>query len=146
MPWHFGASARLLVAATLLAALFHAQPVRAELRISGETGALRVEVDDTSVDEVMAALAATFDLRYRSPVPLARRVTGTYEGSLRHVVARLLDGYNFVMKTGSEGIDARVYGAAGAGEVLLTPGPAAAGQPAPPTSARRDARRKRQAL
>lgn len=146
MQRHFDGPARLLGMAILLAALCHAQSVRAEARISGEPDGVRVEARDASVDEVMAGLVASFDLRYRSPAPLTRRVTGTYEGSLQHVVARLLDGYNFVMKTGSEGVEAWVYGAVGAGEVLPAPRPVEAANPAPAVKARRDARRKRHAL
>lgn len=144
MPRQFDAPAWLPLTAILLAALCHAQSVRAEALVSGEPNAVRVEARDASVDEVMAALVANFDLRYRSPALLDRRVTGTYEGSLQHVVARVLDGYNFVMKTGSEGVEAWVYGAAG--EVLLPPRPVEVAKPAPATRARRDARRKRQAL
>lgn len=146
MPRQFDASARLLIMAILLAALCHGRPVHAEARISGEPHAVRVEVRDASVDEVMAALAAGFDLSYRSPQALTRRVTGIYEGSLQSVVARLLDGYNFVVRTGSEGVEAWVYGAAGAG-ALLAPRPVEAARPdAAAIKARRDARRKRQAM
>ncbi len=146
MPRQFDGPAPLLVTAILLAALFHAQSVRAEARISGEPDAVRVEARDASVDEVMAALVASFDLRYRSPASLTRRVTGTYEGSLQQVVGRLLDGYNFVLRTGSEGVEAWVYGAVGAGGVLLTPRAVEVAKPAPAVRARRDARRKRQVL
>lgn len=143
MPRQLDAPARLLIGAIMFAALVHAQPVRAEARISGEADAVRVEVQDASLDEVMGALAASFDLRYRSPESLTRRVTGTYEGPLQQVVARLLDGYNFVVRTGSEGVEAWVYGAAGAG-VLLAPRPVEAARPdAGAARARRDARRKR---
>ena len=143
MPRQFNAPA-WLVTAILLAALCHAQSVRAEARISGAPDAVRVEADDASVDEVMAALGASFDLRYRSPVSLTRRVTGTYEGSLQNVVARLLDGYNFVLRTGSEGVEAWVYGSAG--EILLPPKAVEVAKPHSAIRARRDARRKRQAL
>ncbi len=146
MPRHFNAPAWLLIAAILPVALFHGQSARAEARISGAPDAVRVEAQDASVDEVMAALVASFDLRYRSPASLTRRVTGTYEGSLQQVVARLLDGYNFVLRTGSEGVEAWVYGAAGAGEILLAPRAVEVAKPAPAIRVRRDKRRKRQAL
>lgn len=146
MPRQFDAPAWLLVTAILLAALFNAQSVRAETRVSGAPNAVRVEARDASVNEVMAALVASFELRYRSPASLTRRVTGTYEGSLQHVVARVLDGYNFVMKTGSEGVEAWVYGAAQAGEILLAPRSVEVAKPAPAIRTRRGARRKRQAL
>jgi hypothetical protein len=148
MPRQIHAPARLLVTAILLAALFHAHPVRAEARVSGAPDAVLVEARDAAVDEVMAALGASFGLQYHSPASLSRRVTGTYQGSLQRVVARLLDGYDFVIKTGDEGVAVRVYGAVKAGEAgesVLAPKPVQVAKPPPAAKARREARRKRQA-
>ena len=72
---------------------------------------MRLEVDNAAIEDVMDALGANFGLRYRSTAPLGRRITGTHRGVLERVVARILDGYDFVMKTGPEGIEVTVYGA-----------------------------------
>ena len=143
------ASARLLIPAILLAALFPAPSVRAEAHITGQPDAVRVEARDAPVDEVMAALGASFGLRYHSTVSPGRRITGTYEGSLQRVVARLLDGYNFVMKTGPGGVEVVVYGVVKPGEALA-PKTAQAATPAAKTPSadaknRREERRKRRA-
>jgi hypothetical protein len=145
MPRQIHTHARLLVMAIPLAALFHASSVRAEIRISGEPAAVRIEARDAPIDEVMGALRESFRLNYRGPASLGRRVTGTYDGSLQGVVARLLDGYDFVIKTDSEGVEVWVYGSIKPGEPALAPKPVTVAKPAP-VEARREARRKRHAM
>jgi hypothetical protein len=72
---------------------------------------VRIEADNAAIEDVMDALGANFALRYRTTAPLGRRITGTHRGLLERVVARVLDGYDFVIKTGPEGIEVTVYGA-----------------------------------
>ena len=149
MPRQIHAPARLLVPAILLAALFPAHSVWAEARITGDPDAVRVEARNAPVEEVMAALGTSFGLRYRSTVSTSRRITGTYEGSLQRVVTRLLDGYNFVMKTGPGGVEVMVYGVVKPGEAAkaaqaVTP-PHLAKTPSAETKSRREERRKRHA-
>ena len=146
MPRQIHGSAWLLITAILLAALFHAHSVRAEALVSGETDAVRIEARDAAVDEVMVALGTTFGLHYRSPALLSRRVTGTYMGSLQRVVAQLLDGYDFVMKTDSEGVEVWVYGSVKAGGFIVAPKPVEAAKPPPAVKTRHEARRKRHAI
>ena len=110
-----------LVLAMGLAALLPpaAQPVRAEVRVSGQADALIVETREASVEEILAALRASFNLHYRISGALNRVITGTYSGSLQRVVARLLEGHNYVMQA-----------SAGGGELIIF-GPGAAGGSAP---------------
>jgi hypothetical protein len=140
------APARLLLTAMLLAALLHAGPARAEVSVSGEPDAVQIEVRDAPIDEVMAALGASFGLQYQGPAALSRRVTGTYEGSLQRVIARLLDGYDFVIKTDREGVEVRVYGGVKTGEAVLAPKPVVMPKPPPAAKARRESKRKRHSL
>ena len=65
-------------------------------------------------------------IAYRSDVPLDGRVSGTYEGPLSQVIARLLDGTNYVLT--KNGSNFRVVIVAGAGS---QPMPPAAAMPAP---------------
>ena len=146
MPRQIHESVWLLITAILLATLFHARSVRAEALVSGEAEAVRIEARDAPVDEVMVVLGTTFGLQYRSPALLSRRVTGTYMGSLQRVVAQLLDGYDFVMKTGSEGVEVWVYGSAKPGVFILAPRPVEAAKPPPAVKTRHEARRKRHAI
>jgi hypothetical protein len=133
MPRRSHALTRLLIPAVLLAALFHAHSVRAEARVTGQPDNVRVEARDSSVEEVLAALGASFGLRYRSTASLGRRITGTYAGSLQRVVTRLLNGYDFVMKTDSGSVEVAVYGVANP-EAL--PAPKSVQAPTVPQAAR----------
>jgi len=96
---------RKLVLAIWLAALLQAwaQPVRAEVRVSGQADAVIVETREASVEEVLAALRASFNLQYRTSGALNRVMTGTYSGSLQRVIARLLEGHNYVMQSSAGG-------------------------------------------
>jgi hypothetical protein len=118
MSWrHDRIGLRELVVAIWLAALTQviAQPVQAEVRVSGHTDALKLEAREASVEEVLAALRASFKLQFHTSGAVNRVMTGTYTGSLRHVVARLFDGQNYVMRSSAGGIELIVFGPGGAG-------------------------------
>jgi hypothetical protein len=146
MRRHIRGPAWLLATAIPLAALVHVHCAHADASVSGEPDAVRVEVNNAPIDEVMLALGVSFGLQYHSPAALSRRVSGMYEGSLQRVVARLLDGYDFVIRTGPKGVEVRVYGAVKTGEAVLAPKPVVVPKPPPSAKTRRDARRKRHAL
>jgi hypothetical protein len=112
MPRQIHVPTSLLVPAILLAALLHAHSVRAEVRIAGGPNAVQVETRDAPIEEVLAALGKSFGLHYRSTASLNRRVTGTFEGPLQQVVRRLLEGYDFVLKTNSGNLEVVVIGVA----------------------------------
>jgi hypothetical protein len=80
----------------LLLAVLQSHPVCAQIRVQGSTENIRLEAHDATVEEILAVLRARFDLRYRDAA-LNRRVTATYEGSLRKILARVLDGYDYVI-------------------------------------------------
>jgi hypothetical protein len=63
MSRHICPPVRLLVPAIVLAALLHAQSVRAEVRIAGVADAVRVDARDAAIEEVLAALRQSFGLR-----------------------------------------------------------------------------------
>lgn len=140
---------RSAYAASLLVLLF-ADPARAEVLVSRMPDGIKVEISDASVDEVLAALSAKFALRYRSGARLDRRVTGTHRGSLSRVIGRVLDGYDFVMKTVGDGVEVTVYGEGAPGKFVGATRAVDASAPtgaatARSAKARREERRKRQA-
>jgi hypothetical protein len=75
-----------------------ATSVRAEVKIDGTVTALRVTTGNDAISNVLSALAATFNLRYRTSVRLDAAARATYSGSLAEVIGRLLDGYSYVIK------------------------------------------------
>lgn len=96
-------SVPLSIVGLLLAAL-HCNSVRAEVRVQGPVEDIRLEARDATVEEILAALRARFELHYRGTT-LNRRVTANYEGPLRRILARVLDGYDYVVKTNEANIE-----------------------------------------
>jgi len=104
---NFGMLAAILRAAALAIAPTSAL---AEVQVRGSSEAVTIEAHDTSVEEVLAVLSHTFEMDYQSSVDLDKRLYGTYIGPLSRVVTRILQGYNFVLKTDSGSIVVTVVG------------------------------------
>jgi hypothetical protein len=73
------------------------------VRITGTAAKLQMELSDNTVDEALTELRSAFGLKCRCSISLDRRVTGLYQGNINRVLSRLLDGYNFVVKTSASG-------------------------------------------
>jgi hypothetical protein len=82
----------------------------AEAQVQGSPDAVRIETQNSSIEEVLAALGNAFDVRYRSSANLGKQLSGTYEGSLQRVVARVLEGYDFVLRNNKGKIEITVLG------------------------------------
>src|SRR5664279_127104 len=118
MPSHcYKFGLRKLVLTIWLAALIQAfaQPVRAEVRVTGQADALTVEAHEASVEEVLAALRTSFNLQIQTSGVPNHVITGTYSGSLQRVVARLLDGQNYVMRSFTDHVEIVVIGPGASG-------------------------------
>jgi len=86
----------------------------AEVQVEGSPAAVRVSTSRDTISDVLSALAATFNLRYRTAIPLDTAANATYSGSLRGVISRLLDGYNYmVMTDDSKPTEIVVFGTGG---------------------------------
>jgi hypothetical protein len=70
----------------------------ASLQLNGDPASVRLQTRHTSVANALAALGAAYHVSIRSTVMLDELRDGTYAGSLRYVIARLLDGYNYVIE------------------------------------------------
>ena len=90
----------VIVAPLLIAA--HVASACAEIRVEGSASSVHVDARDATVADVIAALAERFSLRVRGAVG-DRRISADFDGSLRQVIARVLDGYNYVMQTRGDG-------------------------------------------
>ena len=92
----------------------------AEVHVEGSPAAVRVSTSRDRVSDVLSALAATFNVQYRTAIPLDGAADATYSGSLRQVISRLLDGYNYMIKTDdSKTTEVIVFGRRG--EVVTPP-------------------------
>ena len=86
---------------------------RAEVHVEGDPTAVRVTTSQDAISDVLSALAAALNVKYRSAVRLDASANEIYSGSLREVVARLLDGYNYVIKKNQDTIEIVVLGRRG---------------------------------
>jgi hypothetical protein len=109
---NFSILATILVGGALATAT---TPARAEMRVRGTPEAVRIEARDSSVAEVLSALSGAFNMHYQSSANLEKRLSGTYAGPLSRVLARILDGYNFVVKTDNGSIAVTVLGPSNTG-------------------------------
>jgi hypothetical protein len=126
VPAFRGSLAAALVSTALLAA--GGPAAQAGVRVEGSPEAIRIDVADASVADVLNALRAQFNLRYRSNDALDTRTSGNFRGPLRRVVARMLDGYDFAMTVTPEGIDVLILRQNAAANIAVAP---AAARPAP---------------
>jgi len=113
-------------------------PALAKTEIEGLSDAVRLSAEDASVNEVLAALSARFNLTYTPAPELNRAVAGVYSGTLQQVLARILDGYDYVANVSVNGIELKVLGRSGSiarpSDVPPPPGPATAASQAPPVT------------
>src|SRR5258706_9084702 len=124
---NFGMRAAILLGAALAIA---STPVLAEIQVRGSPEAVRIEARDTPVEEILAALSRTFGMHYQLLADLDKRVSGTFVGPLPRVLARILDGYNFILKTDNGSIALTVVGTPNAAAVApASSGPKAVRQP-----------------
>jgi hypothetical protein len=96
--------------AALAVALMAPATAFASAQVSGSQQAVSVDARNSSVKEVLSALSQKFKLQFQATANLDRPVSGTYQGSLQHVVARLLEGYNFVIRTNDGALEITVLG------------------------------------
>ena len=98
---------RLLALALMSAVLLGAagRAAHAQVRVGGQPEAVHIEARDATLREVLEALQANFNLRYRSDDVLDTRLTGAFNGPLQRVAARVLAGYDFAMTITPQGID-----------------------------------------
>jgi hypothetical protein len=91
------------IAASLL--LLASLPARAEILLQGDATAVRLEVTQATAGEILDALRERYNVRYSTTIALDRSLTGTYAGSLPRVIARVLDGYDYVARVTADGVD-----------------------------------------
>ncbi len=119
----------------MTALLLSTMPARpsAKIEVAGQWDALRLTAEDASIDEILAALSAKFNLTYSSAPQLDRTVAGAYSGTLQQVMGRVLDGYDYVVNVSGERIELKVLSRSGsvAKPSMLPPPPSQAAATAP---------------
>jgi hypothetical protein len=82
----------------------------AAAQVRGSPQNVSVDAQNSSLKDILSALGKQFNIHYQSTANLDKQLSGTYEGSLRRVVARLLEGYNFIITTNQDMIEVTVLG------------------------------------
>jgi hypothetical protein len=101
----------------------------AQVRVEGRPDAVHIDARDASLHEVLEALQTRFNLRYHADDALDSRMTGTFNGPLPRVTARILDGYDFAIKITPQDLDVLILRQHGPS---VAPAPAVAKPKAPP--------------
>jgi hypothetical protein len=94
---------------------------RADVRVEGDAADLRIEASDVQVADVLSALGKTLQVRVRTPIVLNKVISGTYSGSLKQVLSRVLDGYNYVIKPLDATAEVVIIGVRGERAIAVTP-------------------------
>jgi len=89
----------------VLALLCVAPGVSAKVLVEGDETSVSLVAENANMADVLAALKAKFRFRYSLSADPDRQVTVNLSGPLHQVVARLLDGYDFVVKRSPEGVE-----------------------------------------
>jgi hypothetical protein len=91
----------------------------AEVHVEGSPTAVRVTTSQDTIADVLSAFAATFNVQYRTAIPLDAAASKTYSGSFGQVISRLLDGHNYAIKKDQQTIEIVVFGRRG--ELAIPP-------------------------
>jgi hypothetical protein len=75
------------------------------LRVRGSAAAVQLDARRSRITDVLSALGAAFDISYRTLIVLDEERDGRYSGSLRHVISRVLDGYDYVIDVQDSKLD-----------------------------------------
>ena len=93
VDWRYPAASALCVL------IVTAATVHADVRVSGDIGAVQLDASRSNVAEVLSALESAFRLRVNASIVLDKSIGGTYSGSLAEVLPRILQGYNYVIRS-----------------------------------------------
>jgi hypothetical protein len=92
---------------------------RAEIHVEGNAAAVRISTDRAALSDVLSAIAKTFQMSYRTAIPLTAATDPTYAGTFGQVISHLLTGYNYVIRRDGDVAEIVVYGRRG--EVAIPP-------------------------
>ncbi len=102
--WH------ALIWALAIATTLAPTPARAASEVLGEPADMRLLVDNASTKEILHALSSSYGVTYTLPQDVGRTITGAYSGTLRQVLARVLDGTNYILKVSDDAVEVVVLG------------------------------------
>lgn len=113
-----GLRRRQFCSVTALAACMAVAPAAAFAapQVSGSSQAVSINAQNSSIKDVLSTLVQKFNLQFQSSTNLDKQLTGTYHGPLLQVVNRLLEGYNFIIRSNQDRLEVTVLGISGSGK------------------------------
>jgi hypothetical protein len=90
--------------ALILLAVCAATPARAEAEFSGTKDHVVLQATNATMAEVLSGIQSAFNLRIQLTGSTERQFSGTYMGTLRQVLSRLLDGEDYIIGPAPDGI------------------------------------------
>jgi hypothetical protein len=112
----------------LLAWCLGGESAEAEVRLSGTPDRVVLTTNDATMEEILAELRSVFDVEVKLQGGIARKFTGTYIGSVRQVLSRLLRGEDYVLRSTAEGVGIRLLGVSASNSAASPPSLVAASQ------------------
>jgi hypothetical protein len=103
-----------LATAALLAWCLSCGRSAAEVHLSGTPDRFVLQAHDATMPEILDAVRSAFALDVTLKGASARKFTGTYSGSVRQVLARLLRGEDYVLRSAADGMGVILLGASAA--------------------------------
>lgn len=134
-----GASRRVTAGIVMFClAVLAALPCQAQgtVQIDGRVDDMQVRLENAPIAQVLADLGRRFGLTYRRVPSINRPLTGRYAGTLNQVLARVLDGTDYILEVSDQSVTLVVLGvSAPATRIGSNPVVSAAPtEPAPPST------------
>jgi hypothetical protein len=83
---------------------FNQAHAKADVYVSGSKTALTVRAKNASLEDIIVAVNSTLNVKISIARTIDLTITGTYSGSLRQVLLRILDGQNFMLNSSGDTI------------------------------------------
>lgn len=81
--------------------------------VRGTPDDLQLKVENASIVEILNALSARFKITFKARSHNPRVLTGTYSGTLRETLTRVLDGNDYILERSERGLEITILGASG---------------------------------
>jgi len=82
----------------------------AATQVTGQQEDLQITAQNASIREIIEALSAKFNLAYKLPPTISGNLAGHYSGSLGRVLARILDGNDYILEILDSRVTVVVFG------------------------------------
>src|SRR5271169_1021423 len=94
---------------------------RADAQLFGTKDRVVLRAKDATIVEIVSGIRLALNLQVGLTGSTERLFTGSYTGTLRRVLSRLLDGEDYVISAAPDGINIAVLGPKGAGRNTSPP-------------------------